>query len=80
MEIRSRISSVYIKFTFSLAEIRLCRTHVRRRNGCSAILRIFIYPLCGDAKKVQTVTFLFCLLAVLGLYLVGVGAYDDPLW
>ena len=34
----------FIVFTFSLAEIRLCRTVVRRRNGYSTTLRIFIYP------------------------------------
>ena len=44
----------FIIFTFSLAEIRLCRTDVRRRNGYSTILRIFIYPQIGNAKKVQT--------------------------
>ena len=43
----------FIKFTFSLAEIRLCRTVVRRRNGYSTTLRIFIYPVTRDAKKVQ---------------------------
>ena len=41
----------FIIFTFSLAEIRLCRTDVRRRNGYSTILRIFIYSQIGDAKK-----------------------------
>ncbi len=41
----------FIKFTFSLAEIRLCRTVVRRRNGYSTTLRIFIYPVTRDAKK-----------------------------
>ena len=44
----------FIIFTFSLAEIRLCRTDVRRRNGYSTILRIFIYPQIGNAKKVQS--------------------------
>ena len=44
----------FIVFTFSLAEIRLCRTDVRRRNGYSTILRIFIYSQIGNAKKVQT--------------------------
>ena len=34
---------ILLYFTFSLAEIRLCRTDVRRRNGYSTILRIFIY-------------------------------------
>ena len=34
---------LFIIFTFSLAEIRLCRTVVRRRNGYSTTLRIFIY-------------------------------------
>ena len=45
---------LFIIFTFSLAEIRLCRTDVRRRNGYSTILRIFIYSQIGDAKKVQS--------------------------
>ena len=31
----------FIIFTFSLAEIRLCRTDVRRRNGYSTILHLF---------------------------------------
>ena len=31
----------FIIFTFSLAEIRLCRTAVRRRNGYSTILHLF---------------------------------------
>ena len=39
----------FIVFTFSLAEIRLCRTVVRRRNGYSTTLRIFIYS--GMLKK-----------------------------
>ena len=52
--IRKRISCVFIIFTFSLAEIRLCRTDVRQRNGYSTILRIFIYSQIGNAKKVQT--------------------------
>ena len=39
----------FIVFTFSLAEIRLCRTDVRRRNGYSTTLRIFIYS--GMLKK-----------------------------
>ena len=43
----------FIIFTLSLAEIRLRRTEVRRRNGYSTILRIFIYPQIVDAKKVQ---------------------------
>ena len=53
-EIRERISCILSYFTFSLAEIRLCRTDVRRRNGYSTILRIFIYSQIGNAKKVQT--------------------------
>ena len=44
----------FIVLTFSLAEIRLCRTDVRRRNGYSTILRIFIYFQIGNAEKVQT--------------------------
>ena len=44
-------SLCFIIFTFSLAEIRLCRTVVRRRNGYSTILRIFIYLITSDAKK-----------------------------
>ena len=40
---------LFIIFTFSLAEIRLCRTVVRRRNGYSTTLRIFIYS--GMLKK-----------------------------
>ena len=39
----------FIVLTFSLAEIRLCRTDVRRRNGYSTTLRIFIYS--GMLKK-----------------------------
>ena len=39
----------FIVFTFSFAEIRLCRTVVRRRNGYSTTLRIFIYS--GMLKK-----------------------------
>ena len=50
-------SLCFIIFTFSLAEIRFCRTDVRRRNGYSTILRIFIYPQIVDAKKVQTEKF-----------------------
>mgnify|MGYP004457555865 CR=1 FL=1 len=46
-------SLCFIIFTFSLAEIRLCRTDVRRRNGYSTILRIFIYSQIGDSEKVQ---------------------------
>ena len=42
---------IFIIFTFSLAEIRLCRTIVRRRNGYSTILRIFIYLITSAAKK-----------------------------
>ena len=45
---------IFIVFTFSLAEIRLCRTVVRRRNGYSTTLRIFICLVTRDAKKVQT--------------------------
>ena len=44
----------FIIFTFSLAEIRLCRTVVRRRNGYSTTLRIFICLVTRDAEKVQT--------------------------
>ncbi len=44
-------SLCFIIFTFSLAEIRFCRTVVRRRNGYSTILRIFIYLITSDAKK-----------------------------
>ena len=45
----------FIIFTFSLAEIRLCRTDVGRRNGYSTTLHIFICPKSKpDAKKVQT--------------------------
>ena len=45
----------FIMFTFSLAEIRLCRTVVRRRNGYSTTLHIFICPKSKlNAKKVQT--------------------------
>ena len=35
-----RVACVFIVFTFSLAEIRLYRTVVRRRNGYSTTLRI----------------------------------------
>ena len=45
----------FVIFTFSLAEIRLCRTVVRRRNGYSTTLHIFICPKSKpDAKKAQT--------------------------
>ena len=44
-----RVACVLLNFTFSLAEIRLCRTVVRRRNGYSTTLRIFIYS--GMLKK-----------------------------
>ena len=73
MEIRSRIFCVLLNSLFlspkSVSAVRMYGDETDIRRFC-AFLSI---PFAGLLKKCRWLHFLFCLLAVLGLYLVGVG-------